>query len=106
LKNGSGGSRNRAPQQLDYGDRNYQQQSYGAPQAQTPQAQAQAPASTGGEDPYAACKHEGQVHCSKLKLIRIDGGYQAYVALWYQAMAAQQQGGQIQGDQSKPPGTA
>ena len=47
-----------------------------------------------------------QFHCSKHKLIRIDGGYQAYVALWYQAMAAQQQGGQIQGDQSKPPGTA
>jgi hypothetical protein len=42
----------------------------------------------------------------KPKLIIIDGGYQAYLALWYQAMAAQQQGGQIQGDQSKPPGTA
>ena len=38
-----------------------------------------------------------------------DGGYQAYLALWYQyqAMAAQQQqAGQAQGDQAKPPGTA
>lgn len=36
----------------------------------------------------------------------LDGGYQAYVALWYQAMAAQQQSGQAQGDPSKPPGAA
>jgi len=106
LKNGSGGSRNRAPQQLDYGDRNYQQQSYGAPQSQTTQAQAQAPAATGGEDPYAACKHAAKSFLQNFKLTRIDGGYQAYLALWYQAMAARQQGGQMQGDQSKPPGTA
>lgn len=33
-----------------------------------------------------------------------DGGYQAYLAMWYQAVAAQQaQGG---GDPSKPPGTS
>jgi far upstream element-binding protein len=36
-----------------------------------------------------------------------DGGYQAYVAMWYQAMAAQQQaGGQNPGDPTKPPGTS
>src|SRR4051794_5357040 len=32
-----------------------------------------------------------------------DGGYQNYVALWYQAMA---QGGQPQPDMAKPPGTS
>jgi far upstream element-binding protein len=35
-----------------------------------------------------------------------DGGYNAYVALWYQAMAQQQQAGQAQSDLSKPPGTS
>lgn len=35
----------------------------------------------------------------------LDGGYQNYVALWYQALA-QQQGGPSQGDPSKPPGTS
>jgi far upstream element-binding protein len=37
-----------------------------------------------------------------------DGGYENYVALWYQAtaMAQQQQTGQPQGDSSKPPGTS
>lgn len=36
----------------------------------------------------------------------MQGGYDAYVALWY-AMAAQQQAaGQAPGDASKPPGTS
>lgn len=34
----------------------------------------------------------------------LDGGYQAYLALWYQALASQQAQGQ--GDATKPPGTA
>jgi far upstream element-binding protein len=87
MKNGGGGGRGRA--QNDYSDRGYSQQSYSQPQGQLQQAQTQAAPSGGVEDPYAAY-----------------GGYQAYVALWYQAMAQQQQGGQPQGDSSKPPGTA
>jgi far upstream element-binding protein len=34
-----------------------------------------------------------------------DGGYQAYLAMWYQAIAAGQAQGGAQGDPSKPPGT-
>ncbi|KIN02532.1 hypothetical protein OIDMADRAFT_102675 [Oidiodendron maius Zn] len=75
----SGGGRSR-PAQNDYS-----QPSYSHPQGQ---AQAQAPPAAGQEDPYAAY-----------------GGYEAYVALWYHAMA-QQQAGQAAGDQSKPPGTS
>lgn len=39
-------------------------------------------------------------------LMKTDGGYQAYVALWYQVMAAQQQGGQPQDGPTQPPGTS
>ncbi|KAI9739480.1 MAG: hypothetical protein M1818_005168 [Claussenomyces sp. TS43310] len=81
-KNGTG---SRRAAQNDYGDRSYQQQSYGMPQAQASQGQAQAAAAAGAEDPYAAY-----------------GGYQAYVALWYQAMAAQQGAA----NPSQPPGTS
>jgi far upstream element-binding protein len=89
MKNSGGGGRrqDKGSQQLDYGDRSYQQSSYGAAQSQPTQAPGAGAA--GAEDPYAAY-----------------GGYQAYVALWYQAMAAQQQAGQPQGDPTKPPGTA
>ncbi|KAE9375749.1 hypothetical protein N431DRAFT_463813 [Stipitochalara longipes BDJ] len=88
---GGGGGRARAPQnQNDYGERAYSQSSYAQPQGQQQaQAPAQAATATGGEDPYAAY-----------------GGYQNYVALWYQALAQQQQAGQAQGDPSKPPGTS
>ncbi|KAE8444433.1 hypothetical protein EG329_000524 [Mollisiaceae sp. DMI_Dod_QoI] len=72
--------------QNDYSDRSYSQPSYSQPQ-QT-QAPAQAVPAAGADDPYAAY-----------------GGYQNYVALWYQALA-QQQGGPSQGDPSKPPGTS
>jgi far upstream element-binding protein len=88
IKNGTGGRR---PPRDNYNNdnSNYGQQSYGAPQqsygAQQP-AQAGAPA-PGGEDPYAAY-----------------GGYQAYVALWYQAMAAQQQQTQGGAPGGAPPG--
>ncbi|KFY73744.1 hypothetical protein V499_06180 [Pseudogymnoascus sp. VKM F-103] len=87
LKNGGGGGRNKPPQN-DQGDRSYSQQAYGSAQGQPQSQQGQAPAATGGEDPYAAY-----------------GGYQAYVALWYQVMAAQQ-GGQAPGGPSQPPGTS
>jgi hypothetical protein len=36
---------------------------------------------------------------------RADGGYQNYLALWYQSLAAQQ-AAVGQGDASKPPGTS
>ncbi|KAG4431185.1 hypothetical protein IFR05_013330 [Cadophora sp. M221] len=78
---GGGGGRN------DYGDRSYAQPAYSQPQGQAPQQQAaQTGPAPGGEDPYAAY-----------------GGYQNYVALWYQAIASQQAQG---GDPSKPPGTS
>ncbi|KAI3320581.1 hypothetical protein HD806DRAFT_224849 [Xylariaceae sp. AK1471] len=44
-------------------------------------------AANGGADPYA-----------------MYGGYQAYLALWYQALAQQQGGGQPAGEMPKPPG--
>ncbi|KAH9220785.1 hypothetical protein DL95DRAFT_456054 [Leptodontidium sp. 2 PMI_412] len=78
---GGGGGRN------DYGDRSYAQPAYSQPQGQASQQQpAQTGSAPGGEDPYAAY-----------------GGYQNYVALWYQAIANQQAQG---GDPSKPPGTS
>ncbi|KAI0202527.1 hypothetical protein F4808DRAFT_65253 [Astrocystis sublimbata] len=49
-------------------------------------SQSSAPAN-GAADPYA-----------------IYGGYQAYLALWYQALAQQQGGGQPAGEMPKPPG--
>ncbi|KAG0646217.1 Far upstream element-binding 1, partial [Hyphodiscus hymeniophilus] len=88
---GGGGTsgRSRAPQN-DYGDRAYPQQSYSQPQGQQQQGQTQSTPATAQEDPYAAY-----------------GGYQAYITLWYQAMAQQQQqAGQTQSDPSKPPGTS
>ncbi|KAI0595806.1 hypothetical protein F4775DRAFT_343450 [Biscogniauxia sp. FL1348] len=56
---------------------------------QLPAADSQAPAAAnGGADPYA-----------------MYGGYQAYLALWYQALAQQQQaGGAPAGEMPKPPG--
>ncbi|KAF4611319.1 hypothetical protein G7Y89_g15695 [Cudoniella acicularis] len=83
---GGGGGRAR-PAQNDYTDRSYSQP-YTQPQGQA-QAQPQAAPAAGAEDPYAPY-----------------GGYNAYVALWYQAVAQQQQAGQPQGDMSKPPGTS
>ncbi|KAG9233919.1 hypothetical protein BJ875DRAFT_441813 [Amylocarpus encephaloides] len=84
--NGGGTGRNR-PAQNDRNDRGYSQPySHSQPQ---PQSQPQSgPPASGAEDPYAAY-----------------GGYNAYVALWYQAVA-QQSGQQPPGDMSKPPGTS
>ncbi|TVY46404.1 Far upstream element-binding protein [Lachnellula occidentalis] len=80
---GGGGGRNRASHN-DYSDRSYSQQQHNQPQAANTQAQAgsMAGSGAGAVDPYAAY-----------------GGYENYVALWYQATAAQQQqAGQQQGD--------
>jgi len=78
---GGGGGGGRQPG----GRRDYDNPSYGAPQnagGQPAAAPAGAAAPPGGEDPYAPY-----------------GGYQAYLALWYQSIAAQQQQGG-----AKPPG--
>ena len=96
-RGGGGGNRN------DYGDRSYSQQSYSQPQGQSAQQAPQAAPAAGGEDPYAACKTFTPT-LSEQQLIIVDGGYQNYVALWYQAIAAQQAKGG--GDPSKPPGTS
>ncbi|RDW75630.1 hypothetical protein BP5796_06451 [Coleophoma crateriformis] len=86
----NGGGRSRAPQNDYGGDRAYSQQSYSQPQPQTLPQQAQAAPQANAEDPYAAY-----------------GGYQAYLQMWYAAMAQQQQAGQQPGsDASKPPGTS
>ncbi|KAL3421868.1 KH domain-containing protein [Phlyctema vagabunda] len=88
-KNGGGGRNNRTSQN-DYGDRAYSQQPY-AQQGQQQPSQSQNPTAPqgGSEDPYAAY-----------------GGYNQYLALWYAAMAQQQQGAQQPTDPSKPPGTS
>lgn len=85
-KNNAG--HNNRSSQNDYGERAYSQPSYSQPQPQNSQTPTQSAAAPGGDDPYA-----------------VYGGYQNYVALWYQAIA-QQQAGQGQGDPSKPPGTS
>ncbi|KAI8624579.1 hypothetical protein F5Y19DRAFT_308281 [Xylariaceae sp. FL1651] len=83
---GGGGRGGRNQNRRDWDNPNY------APQGSSNQpnmADAQNPAATnGGADPYA-----------------MYGGYQAYLALWYQALAQQQQGGtQPAGEMPKPPG--
>ncbi|KAJ1325113.1 far upstream element-binding protein [Microdochium nivale] len=84
VKNNGGGPRGARPSgggggRREYDNANYAPQNAGGQPATAP-AGAAAPA--GGEDPYAPY-----------------GGYQAYLALWYQSIAAQQsQGG------AKPPG--
>jgi hypothetical protein len=66
------------------------------------QTQGSAPPA-GGEDPYAACKFTCSKHLESDVLTTLPGGgYNAYVALWYQAVA---QGNQ-QPDMAKPPGTS
>ncbi|KAK1772852.1 hypothetical protein QBC33DRAFT_31687 [Phialemonium atrogriseum] len=85
---GFGGGRGRG-QPRDYDSPNYGQPSNNSSAAQNlPPAVQAPPAGAGGAaDPYAPY-----------------GGYQAYLALWYQALASQQAQGQ--GDAAKPPGTA
>ncbi|KAK7755813.1 hypothetical protein SLS62_002098 [Diatrype stigma] len=87
----NGGGNGGGPRGRNQGRRDYDAPSSNyAPQATPNQPNAldgQAPAAANGADPYAPY-----------------GGYQAYVALWYAAMAQQQGGGQPQGNMPKPPG--
>ncbi|CAJ2510722.1 Uu.00g063470.m01.CDS01 [Anthostomella pinea] len=85
--NGGGGGRGGRQQnnRRDWDNPNYTPQgSNNQPTAVETQAPA---AANGGADPYA-----------------MYGGYQAYLALWYQALAQQQQGGGPAGEMPKPPG--
>ncbi|KHJ32868.1 putative kh domain-containing protein [Erysiphe necator] len=92
-KNGS--NRARGATHNDFGDRNYHQ--YQHNQQHNQAALIQSSTIPGAEDPYAAY-----------------GGYQNYLALWYQAIAQQQQQqqqqqpqvAQSQRDLNKPPGTS
>lgn len=100
-KSGGGGGGNRRAPQNDHGDR-YSQPSYNQGGQQS---QSQPPAA-GAPDPYAA--YVSTILKQSILFSNISkGGYEAYVALWYQAMAAQQQqAGGAPGDASKPPGTS
>lgn len=86
-KNGSGGGgpRGRNQNRRDYDNPNYAPQTTQNPPSAP---DGQLPAAANGADPYAPY-----------------GGYQAYVALWYAAMAQQQAGGQPQTNMPKPPGS-
>ncbi|RYO86527.1 hypothetical protein DL766_003028 [Monosporascus sp. MC13-8B] len=81
---GGGGARSRNQNRRDFDNPNYAPQ--GA-QNQNNGQDGQAPAAANGADPYAPY-----------------GGYQAYVAMWYAAMAQQQGGGQLPANMPKPPG--
>ncbi|KAI4600430.1 hypothetical protein KJ359_000785 [Pestalotiopsis sp. 9143b] len=81
-KNSGGGGRGGGrPPRRDYDNPNYSQ---GGNSQHSHAAPGQAPAAANGADPYAAY-----------------GGYQNYLALWYQALAAQ---GQAGGEAPKPAG--
>ncbi|KAK6083580.1 KH domain-containing protein [Seiridium cupressi] len=78
---GGGGRGGRTQGRRDYDNPNYSQ---GGSSQPNPAAAGQPPAAANGADPYAAY-----------------GGYQNYIALWYQALAAQ---GQTGGEMPKPAG--
>ncbi|KAI1435567.1 hypothetical protein GGR50DRAFT_655588 [Xylaria sp. CBS 124048] len=82
---GGGGRGGRSQSRRDWDNPNYNSQN-STGQTSTTDSQNAAPAN-GGVDPYA-----------------MYGGYQAYLALWYQALAQQQGGSQPAGDMAKPPG--
>ena len=66
-----------------------------------------APAVAGGQaDPYAMCKSNLQLHFPVAMVTdnQADGGYENYLALWYQSVAAQQTQGP--GGASQAPGTS
>lgn len=89
-KTGGGGGGRGGRGQHDY-DRSG---GYGQQSSNTP-TNSSAPAPAGGEDPYAQCRLSPQYAVLEPWLTRVDGGYQNYVALWYQSlMYQQQQGGQ------------
>ncbi|KAI1428420.1 hypothetical protein F5Y12DRAFT_23973 [Xylaria sp. FL1777] len=82
---GGRGGRNQNRRDWDNPNSNYTSHSSSNQPSMT-ESQNPAPAN-GGADPYA-----------------MYGGYQAYLALWYQALAQQQGGGQPTGEMPKPPG--
>ncbi|KAF9878461.1 KH domain-containing protein [Colletotrichum karsti] len=88
---GGGGGGGRGRQNQDYDNRSYSQQgSNSAASGPTnPPAAAQAPAGANGEDPYAQY-----------------GGYQNYLALWYQSVLYQQQQGGAPGQPGAQPPSA
>jgi len=112
---GGGGGRGGRGQQRDYENPNYghQQSSSGAAPANPPAVGPPAGAS-GGADPYAACEssllpalsRHSLYQRAKTDLMWTDGGYNAYVAMWYQALAQQAAQGGAPGDAPKPPGTS
>ncbi|KAI1753095.1 hypothetical protein F4782DRAFT_97477 [Xylaria castorea] len=82
---GGGGRGGRNQNRRDWDNPNYPSHSSNNQPSVT---DSQNPAPTNGAaDPYA-----------------MYGGYQAYLALWYQALAQQQGGGQPTGEMPKPPG--
>ncbi|GJC96806.1 KH domain-containing protein [Colletotrichum higginsianum] len=88
---GGGGGGGRGRQNQDY-DRSYSQQASNPPASgSTNQPAAQAPAGADGADPYAQY-----------------GGYQNYLALWYQSLVYQQQQGGAAGQPGSqpPPGSS
>ncbi|KAI1821697.1 hypothetical protein F4861DRAFT_517729 [Xylaria intraflava] len=82
---GGGGRGGRNQNRRDWDNPNYNSHNSNG-QSNATDSQNAAPAN-GGADPYA-----------------MYGGYQAYLALWYQALAQQQGGGQPAGEMPKPPG--
>ncbi|KAK2037779.1 KH domain-containing protein [Colletotrichum somersetense] len=82
---GGGGGGGRGRQNQDY-DRSYSQQASNPPApGSTNQPAAQAPVGADGTDPYAQY-----------------GGYQNYLALWYQSLVYQQQQGGAAGQPGQP----
>ncbi|KAI9789344.1 MAG: hypothetical protein M1816_006233 [Peltula sp. TS41687] len=82
----------RGQQAGSYNERDTQETEAQAPYGQNQSQVTQAPGTSSQSsdaDPYAAY-----------------GGYQNYVAMWYQMVAQQQQQAQGQGEQPKPPGTS
>ncbi|KAK2729760.1 KH domain-containing protein [Colletotrichum kahawae] len=88
---GGGGGGGRGRQNQDYNDRSYSQQGSNPPASgSTNPPAAQAPAGADGADPYAQY-----------------GGYQNYLALWYQSLVYQQQQGGAAGQPgAAPPGAS
>ncbi|KAH8160710.1 hypothetical protein CIB48_g7523 [Xylaria polymorpha] len=84
---GGGGRGGRNQNRRDWDNPNYTSHSSNNNQPNVTDSQNPPPAANGAADPYA-----------------MYGGYQAYLALWYQALAQQQGGGQPAGEMPKPPG--
>lgn len=108
---GYGGGGGHREQQRDYDAPSYGQHQpsnhAAAPQGGPPGAQPPVGAA-GAADPYAACESWSSPFHTSLQRANdsTDGGYQAYLAMWYQAIAAQQAQGGAPGGPQPPPGTS